>query len=298
MSHAVPHAIQRPPTDPSSLDLATNAPNQSIAVGGRTLAYRSIGEGTPIVLCQRFRGVMDDWDPLFLASLARCGFRVVWFDYSGLGLSTGEPTYDPTKMVRDPADLIDALGLTHVVVAGWSLGGMVAQVYFALHPDRVRQLVLIGTTPPGPLVKLAEPLFFEVAAKPVNDLDDNTILFFEPTDAASREASARSLARIEARRDGRSPSVPWQWAASMLSGPRSPVFPAPAVLERLMQTDTPVLHVGGDHDIVFPVENWYALSARLPTLQVLTYPRAGHGPQHQHPEATAEHIAAFARSTS
>lgn len=96
----------------------------------------------------------------------------------------------------------------------------------------------------------------------------------------------------------RSVPVPVEFAVAYLgNAPRTPIFPADAVLEALKVTDIPVLHIGGDHDIVFPVENWYALNGQLPTVQLLTYPRAGHGPQHEHPDASAAHIAAFVRST-
>lgn len=70
------------------------------------------------------------------------------------------------------------------------------------------------------------------------------------------------------------------------------------MLEALKTTTIPILHVGADHDIIFPVENWYALNQQLPTVQLLTFPHAGHGPHHQHPEAAAEHIATFVRTTS
>jgi hypothetical protein len=46
----------------------------------------------------------------------------------------------------------------------------------------------------------------------------------------------------------------------------------------------------------FPVENWYALNGQLPTGQPLTYPRAGHAPHHQYPEAVA-HVGTFLRAT-
>jgi pimeloyl-ACP methyl ester carboxylesterase len=70
------------------------------------------------------------------------------------------------------------------------------------------------------------------------------------------------------------------------------------VLDALRLTSIPVLHIAGDHDIVFPVENWYALNQRLPTLQLHTFPRAGHAPHHQHPQAAAECIATFVQTTS
>ena len=82
-------------------------------------------------------------------------------------------------------------------------------------------------------------------------------------------------------------------AQSLGDGPRNPMFPLQAALDALKQTQTPVLHLGGDHDIVFPVENWYALNRALPTLHLLTLPSTGHGPQNQYPDASAAHIAAF-----
>jgi hypothetical protein len=47
-------------------DNALTAPTRLADVGGRTLAYRMVGHGQPIVLCNRFRGVLDLWDPAFL----------------------------------------------------------------------------------------------------------------------------------------------------------------------------------------------------------------------------------------
>ena len=45
------------------------------------LAYLIDGAGgTPLVLAQRFRGTMDDWDPDFIAALAATGRTVVRFD--------------------------------------------------------------------------------------------------------------------------------------------------------------------------------------------------------------------------
>ncbi|MBB1520399.1 alpha/beta fold hydrolase [Aquipseudomonas guryensis] len=272
---------------------ASTAPNQFVEVDGRRLAYRVIGEGTPLVLCLRFRGVMDDWDPAFLDALALRGFQVYVFDYSGLGCSTGQPTYDPAALAKDAIELIGALQLGPVVLGGWSIGGVAAQLVLLLAPHLLSHLLLIATTPPGPLVKTGEPQFYQLAARD-NDFEDFVSLFFEPTSASSREAARRSAERIAHRSEGRCTPVPYAWAAQSLGdGPRNPMFPLQAALDALKQTQTPVLHLGGDHDIVFPVENWYALNRTLPTLQLLTLPSAGHGPQSQYPEASAAHIAAF-----
>jgi pimeloyl-ACP methyl ester carboxylesterase len=66
---------------------------------------------------------------------------------------------------------------------------------------------------------------------------------------------------------------------------------------KLKATTRPILVISGDHDISFPVEDWYELSRELPTVQHVVFSQSGHGPHHQLPEASAELIAAFVRTT-
>ncbi|BBF82686.1 alpha/beta fold hydrolase [Asticcacaulis excentricus] len=272
----------------------SRAPNRYAVVEGRTLAYRSVGTGKPLVLFNRFRGTLDTWDPLFIDSLAAQGFQVITFDYSGLGLSTGEKSYNPPSLVKDGRDLILALGLKDVAVGGWSIGGIAAQIYLAMFGQDITHVVLIATTPPGKLVKMAEQLFYDTAAKPGIDLDQFTTVFFEPADEGSRAASKRSLERILTRKEGRAPDVDAAWGISQIGmTPQNPVVPSDDLLNLLKSTHVPILHLGADHDIIFPVENWYALNEHLPSTRLITFPKAGHGPQHQYPEEAALYIAAF-----
>jgi pimeloyl-ACP methyl ester carboxylesterase len=135
--------------------------------------------------------------------------------------------------------------------------------------------VLIGTGPPGPLVNTVEQLFYDTARIPENTFDEQVILFFEPRSQASRAAARSSVDRIARRQTDQSVPVPIEFATAALgTRPRNPMFPADSVLAALKSTSIPILHVGGDHDISFPVENWYALNQDLPTLQLLTFPRA------------------------
>ncbi|SNS90670.1 MULTISPECIES: alpha/beta fold hydrolase [unclassified Azospirillum] len=291
-------------TTASNPNILQSAPNSSAArtqfveSDGRRLAYRVVGAGKPLLLCNRFRGVLDLWDPAFIDALAAQGFQVITFDYSGLGQSTGEATYNPLALAKDGKDLIEALGLKNPAIGGWSIGGIAAQILLAMTGDMASHLVLLATTPPGPLVKSGEQLFYDTAALPGISLDQFTTVFFEPADAASRQASKRSFERITARTEDRSPDVPAEWAIAQIgSEPRNPLFPSPEILQLLKATNIPVLHLGGDHDIVMPVENWYALNGELPTLHLVTYPRAGHGPHHQHPQMAAAQIAAFIQGT-
>lgn len=279
---------------------ALTAPNRLVDVGGRTLAYRTFGTGPNLVLCIRLRGTMDMWDPLFLDRLAE-NFTVTVFDYSGLGLSTGTASYAKADMARDVNDLVDALELGRVVIGGWSLGGFAALVFAAMYPEKASHVLAIATMPPGLMVKQPEPLFFETATKLTYTVEDEYILFFEPNSARSRRLGDASMARIAARRDvldhATAPEImnAAMWASSDPSTP----FPDPdgAYAAFFRATDIPVLTLCGDHDLIFPVENWYALNDAWPTLFVATYPDCGHGPQHQYPELAADMIASFVRNS-
>jgi pimeloyl-ACP methyl ester carboxylesterase len=74
-------------------------------------------------------------------------------------------------------------------------------------------------------------------------------------------------------------AVPIRLAANYL-GEKSDnlIFPAPQVFEALKASPMPVHYIGGDNDISFHMENWYVLHGQLPTLELLTFPRAGHAP--------------------
>ena len=100
------------------------------------------------MLLQHFMGNLDNYDPAITDALAT-GREVILTDNAGVGLSTGTATETVTGMARDAASLIDALGLEHVDLFGFSMGGFVAQQIVVDRPELVRRLVLVGTGPRG-----------------------------------------------------------------------------------------------------------------------------------------------------
>ena len=268
-------------------------------LGDRTIAYRKFGKGMPLVLNVRFRGTLDSWDPLFLDELAK-NFEVVIFDYTGLGASTGAPTYDRASLVKDAKDLIDYLGFEKVVIGGWSLGGVVAQKFTATHPGKISHTILIGTAPPGKPEVSGERLFMETAMHPHNGLEDQIILFFEPNSERSKEAARLSNQRIASRTSDRSPEIPETVFLKLLSEAkdRTTIYPDAdgSEMAKLSSGEHPVLVISGDHDIACPIGNWLPLTTKWKSLHLLTIPQAGHGPQHQEPVFCAETIASFVRT--
>lgn len=279
---------------------ALSAPNRFIETDGRRLAYRIFGRGPNLVLAVRFRGTMDVWDPLFLDSLAE-HFTVTVFDYRGLGSSTGEASYAKLDMAQDILDLIDGLGFDKVILGGWSIGGHAVQVFTALHAERVSHVIAIGTMPPGLMVKPNEDLFYQIAWKAENSVEDEYILFFEPNSTTSLRLADASLARIAERNEVRSQVTPADVFLRSVEASADPTTPFPdpsdTYADFFRNTNIPVLALSGDHDIIFPVENWYALNDQWPTLFVVTFPDSGHGPQHQYPIMAAEMIASFVKQS-
>lgn len=272
---------------------AADAATQFVEVAGNRIAYRSIGTGAPMILLTRMRGTLDTWDPLFLDELAKSN-RVITVDYPGVGYSAGRLPGDIGQTAGFVVEFAQALGLARFGLLGWSWGGTVAQTLVVEHPGRVTHAVLIGTLPPGPDGIPPQPAFLERAFKPVNDLDDEVVLFFEPASAASRAAAKASYDRIHARPGvaGRIPSTKAEIEA-YLAAAAAYRKDAPGRLQKLKATSTPLLVISGDNDTSTPVENWFSLKGQLPTAQLLVYPRAGHGPQHQHPALVAAQIALF-----
>lgn len=266
------------------------------ASGERSLAYRSLGQGPPLILANRFRGDLDTWDPAFLDALAR-HFRVITFDYRGFGRSTGAPSTTIGGFAADIVELAAALGFETFALGGWSFGGMAAQVAVAEHPQRVSHAILIGTRPPGAFEHPPSQLFLATAWKPTNDLDDEIVLFFDPTSAASREAARRSHQRIAARTADRDVPVPpelWGFYRQALADYEADPRDARGQLAR---TEVPILVISAQQEICFPPQNWYAVAGEWRTTQLSIFPQTGHGPQHQHPETISGYIAEFVSRT-
>lgn len=275
---------------------AVNTKTRFVEISGRKIAYRSIGKGLPIILINRFRGNLDTWDPAFLDALA-LGFNVITIDYSGTGLSTGMCAADILSMAKDVKEVAETLKLTKIIVLGWSLGGLVAQTVTTQYPELVSHAILIGAGPPGKDTGAPERAFWDRALKPVNDLDDGYVLFFEPKSETSKNAGLLSFGRIAKRTEDLDTFVSEECYRNQRKAIEDFREDKYDTLEKLKGSKTPILVLMGDHDICFHVSDWTHLIGELPSIQLITMPQAGHGVQHQYPDLAAKYITAFIESS-
>lgn len=291
--------IENPRTTGISVDTpleAVNAKTKFVEIDGRKIAYRSIGKGLPILLVNRFRGTLDTWDPAFLDALAS-KYEIITIDYSGTGLSTGICADNIMSMAKDVKDVAEALKLRRIILAGWSLGGLVAQTVTTQYPALVSHAVLIGTGPPGKSTGVPEKAFWDRALKTVNDLDDGFVLFFEPKSDMSKNAALLSFGRIAKRTEDLDTFVSkacYDNQRKVIEDFREDKHDT---LGKLKGSNTPILVLMGDHDICFHLADWYPLIGELLSVQLIVMPQAGHAVQHQYPDLAAKYIIGFIESS-
>lgn len=114
-----------------------------LEVNGVRLRYRVEGDGEWMMLIHGVGGRLEQWDQ-FVAQLDGA-YRTVRFDQRGMGESDKpEGPYSINDFVGDATALMAALGIDHCVLAGCSLGALVAQGVALDHPARVSKLILLA----------------------------------------------------------------------------------------------------------------------------------------------------------
>jgi pimeloyl-ACP methyl ester carboxylesterase len=274
---------------------ASTTETQYANIDNKQIAYRKIGNGTPIILANRFRGTLDTWDPLFLDLLAEKN-TVVTFDYSGIGYSEGELPLNLHEVAAEVVKMADYLNIDKFIVGGWSYGGLVSQYTTFLYPNRVLGTIIIGSNPMGKNETALSPLFLEKALQPTYTPEDIITLFFEPTSDKSAAAGIASLQRIAQRYDESKVPVKIETLQRYFAVTEQLANDTDNFREAYKTLQTPVLAISGDNDISFAVENWFPLLKNAPTLQHIIFQAAGHAPHFQYPELSTDYINTFINS--
>jgi pimeloyl-ACP methyl ester carboxylesterase len=118
--------------------------------GDTSLAYQVVGDGPVDVLevSGFFTHLEVKWETPgllgWISSMTRFS-RLIMYDRRGVGLSERDvlrAAAEPDVLAEDALAVLDAAGSRQAVVVGIGDGGYAACVLAALHPERVRALVL------------------------------------------------------------------------------------------------------------------------------------------------------------
>jgi pimeloyl-ACP methyl ester carboxylesterase len=265
---------------------------RDVVASGVRLRVAEHGSGSPVVFLHGLYLDHSTWD----GAIAELGgrFRCVVPDLPGFGESEKPPPsrfpYGLEAFLSVVIDLYAALGLGRAAVVGHGLGGAVAILVAARHPELVSKLVLVAplchAAPPDPGARVASlPLVGSLVVKQLwgrlafraffrrwvfgasSEVPDARIDYYYDL-FSSPAARGAALATLRAMGDSRS------------------------VVAHTQRIETPTLLVWGRADRIYPAALGQRLSREIrgARFELLD---AGHAPQEERPEALGAVLGRF-----
>lgn len=193
-------------------------------------------------------------------------------DLPGHGASTMVEPYEIETLV----DQLSAAAPPACMVAGWSLGGQLALVWARRHPQQVRRLVLIASTPR-----------FVSADDWPHGVHPQVLERFAADLAADAAGTLRRFLLLESRGDAHAHAVARTLEAALAARPLPGAAVLASTLSWLQSTDLraqlpqltqPALVLHGDRDQITPVAAGSYLAANLPQARMAVIEGAAHTP--------------------
>jgi 3-oxoadipate enol-lactonase len=214
------------------------------------------------------------WDAL--VPVLRTRFDVVRYEQRGYGAEdAGDRPFLLDDLVDDLVGVLDEIGSDRAHLAGISLGGMVIVRSAARHPDRVRSLTIICSSPGlprGPWIERAQA----VRDAGLGAIRDTVVRrWFTPAFAAENPDVVRRYGDMLLANDREQ----YARACEMLA--------AADVRDDLSHVAAPTLVIGGSADIATPPVNQELYAAGIPGARLLILD----GVAHMAPAAVPERIA-------
>ena len=265
---------------------AANLEQREVDIAGHHIAYLIGGAGDVLVLLHGFAADKDNWTRV--AKDLTPHFQVIAPDLPGFGDSSREPTarYAFDDQVDNVHVFVQALDLNAFHIGGNSMGGAVAGLYAARHPDMVKSVWLLA--PAG--VDTAEPSeLYDLLGQGDNPLLVHTVEDFE---------RLLDFVFVEV------PSIPgpivrYLTEQAIAQRPfNEKIFQdfiaSPASLESEAQKiQAPTLITWGDQDRLLHVSGAAILDALIPDSHVVIMKNVGHIPMIERPHESAQQFLRF-----
>ncbi|MEZ5805625.1 MAG: alpha/beta fold hydrolase [Rhizobiaceae bacterium] len=244
---------------------------------GTRIAYARSGSGYPLVKAGHWLTHLEhDWhSPVWRPFLDRLNaqFHLVRYDQRGNGLSEWDVSdFSLDRFVEDLEAVVDACGVGRFALYGTSQGAPIAIAYACRHPDRVSHLVLQGGYEKGRLVRATESDRAQAEAiltlmrhgwgKANSPFINAFATLFIPNGSREQIGSLVDLQGLTT-----SP----QNAVAIRSAVDG--FDVSDLLERI---GVPTLVMHARDDGVQPLEQGYALAARIPNAEFLMLESRNH----------------------
>ncbi|MBL9016535.1 MAG: alpha/beta hydrolase [Myxococcales bacterium] len=265
-------------------------------LGEIELAYDVFGDGgRPLLLIMGIGAQRVFWDDRMCTELVGAGFHVARFDHRDIGESSRldlpvphpgkmlalrmlgrvtPPPYTLSDMARDAAQLIRHLGWGSAHVVGTSMGGMIGQHLALEHPDAVRSLTSIMSTPGGrrylPKPFALKALFMKPPRTP-EEAGDSVDTFFRTVGGYGYPHDSdrlRAIGQLSHQRGVNPRGFLRHFAAIMGTADRRPAMKGSRV---------PTLVIHGTSDPLIPPSAGRATARLIPNATWLPISGMGHG---------------------
>ncbi|NEJ69759.1 alpha/beta fold hydrolase [Rhizobium phaseoli] len=237
----------------------------------------------PVLLIMGAMASMLWWPDEFCQTLADRKFYVIRYDNRDTGRLTtyepGEPPYTMDDMAEDAVRILDGYGIDAANLIGMSLGGTIAQIAALLHPERIKTLTLISTTPMGidtsALPHTTDAYMAHAATGETVDWTDNAqVIEFLVQDTQEIASVAHPYDKQRARafieRDVRR-------AKSFVSATNHFMLKGGQTLKRkLGELASPLLVIHGTADPIYPVEHGELLARTVKGARLVRLAGGGH----------------------
>lgn len=236
-------------------------------IGGATIGYDDIGEGTPVVFLHAFPLNRTMWTPQTSALAA--DWRCITMDFRGFGESSATPPFSTDRYADDVAELLDSINVRRAIVVGLSMGGYVAFSLWRRHAMRISALVLADT---------------RAGADSPETRERRHELMALARDAGARAVADRQLVGLLSRSTReRRPDIENAMRAIATSAKVEGIVGAlEAMLGRPDSTATltslaiPTLILVGDEDVITPAKEARAMHAAIRGSRLELLANAGH----------------------
>ena len=243
---------------------------------GSRLWYEECGAGTPIVFIHGWCMSSAVWSRQ--RSGLSASFRVITVDLPGHGKSTpGAAGFYLKVCVGEIAGLCEHLDLHNALLAGWSLGSLIALESFASIRARLAGLVLIAGTPrftqgdgfPHGLSRIeVDGMTRKFQRSMQRAIEGFTARMFAPGELDDPSLAAMVAELLAA--------VPMPTAAVALQA--LDVLVEADLRERLAVIDLPTLVMNGDGDVICLPQASEYMAGRIPLARQIVFAGCGHAP--------------------
>ena len=264
-------------------------PTRRARIGRGEVAYFDEGQGPAVVFVHGLVGDFTHFEHVAPALAAT--HRVIGLDLPGCGLSSKQTSrHTIERYGRDVLELMSAIGVDRATLVGHSAGGLVSAKAALLAPSRVERLALIssaGLRRYSPLTQVLargvlRPALLEATlerlAMPM--LDQVFVVKNRHTEKFIVDALDR-------------PIHPTLGEMAKVFADLGPDLVKPTILDELEGFAMPLLLLWGDSDRLVPSESAWELSQRLPRATLRMFPRVGHMPMIEVPEAVLHELTRF-----